>query len=108
MTSLNITAKGINKPFIKLFTQFLLRFNIYDAFIYNSIRDSIKYNFNDDFQNPISNPYHFINSSFTWGETKEGSDFWEDMEIRWYLMIEDLIKKLDLSEDLIDKLENEE
>jgi len=74
---------------VVLFFEFLQERNLFDVFIKNVKRADVLYN------HPIESdiPHCFVSSYFTWSETEQGFDFWNDIEDAWIRHFETIINK---------------
>jgi hypothetical protein len=79
----DIEEKENNNNIIRLtnkkFVKFLNDYNIYDLFIYNIKNKSLIHL--EKFCDNI-NKFQYINS-FDWKDTKEGYEFWNNLNIKW-------------------------
>lgn len=76
---------GFGKPLTKLFIKFLLKHSAYIGYIVN-FSDAT---FNHYSGVPLSVRGGFVNAktiidrSFLWSSTKEGDDFWDELDNQW-------------------------
>lgn len=69
--------------YTQLFIRFLKHHNIYHLFIYN-IKNRGNIGWCYDIKSiSIYKPYYFVDDAFKWSDTKEGFDFWSDINIKW-------------------------
>ena len=69
--------------YTQLFIRFLKPHNIYHLFIYN-IKNRGNIGWCYDIKSiSIYKPYYFVDDAFKWSDTKEGFDFWSDINIKW-------------------------
>jgi len=68
------------------FRDFLIRNNAYESFI-----EYANKSFSDDFEYEFEHGrYSYIDHAFTWSDTREGSDFWVNLDNKWRKHLETL------------------
>ena len=69
--------------YTQLFLRFLKHHNIYYLFLYN-IKNRHYVAWCYDIKSLSTyKPYCFVDDAFKWSDTKEGFDFWSNINIKW-------------------------
>lgn len=75
--------KSEDEPIWKEFVKFLYREKVYGIFMYNILNVDSRWMSTFSYREQNAQPYFYIVCAFEWIRTKEGMDFWQQVNIKW-------------------------